>query len=96
MAANLPIASSNRGPMPEVLGPDGFYFDPDCPDSIAETLSHLAQNTEGHGRPQRLAFERAQQYTWARCSSETWRILALTARGLPANHDIALNREEGP
>ena len=29
MASGLPIACSNKGPMPEVLGSAGVYFDPE-------------------------------------------------------------------
>jgi glycosyltransferase involved in cell wall biosynthesis len=35
MAAGLPIACSNRGPMPEVLGTAGLYFNPENPAEIA-------------------------------------------------------------
>ena len=35
MAAGLPIACSNRGPMPEVLADGGVAFDPESPPSIA-------------------------------------------------------------
>ena len=42
MAAGLPIACSNRGPMPEVLGDAGVYFDPEKPASIADAVRRLA------------------------------------------------------
>ena len=35
MAAGLPVACSNRGPMPEILGDAGLYFDPLQPQEIA-------------------------------------------------------------
>ena len=35
MASGIPICCSNRGPMPEVLGREGCYFDPEVPASIA-------------------------------------------------------------
>jgi len=38
MASGLPIACSNRGPMPEVLGDAGVYFDPEDPHDIARAL----------------------------------------------------------
>ena len=41
MAAGLPIACSNRGPMPEVLQDAGVYFDPEVPSSIAEAIENL-------------------------------------------------------
>ncbi len=34
MAAGLPIACSSRGPMPEILGTSGLYFDPLRPKSL--------------------------------------------------------------
>ena len=34
MASGLPIACSNRGPMPEVLKDGGVYFDPEKPIDI--------------------------------------------------------------
>jgi len=37
MAAGLPIACSNKGPMPEVLGDAGIYFNPLSIDSIIES-----------------------------------------------------------
>ena len=41
MASGLPIACSNRGPMPEVLGDAGVYFDPENPNDIARALREL-------------------------------------------------------
>ena len=40
MASGLPIACSNRGPMSEILGDAGLYFDPEVVDSIAEAIRH--------------------------------------------------------
>ena len=45
MAAGLPIVSSDRGPMPEILGDAGLYFNPESPDSIASALYEMASNT---------------------------------------------------
>src|SRR6185437_8904332 len=42
MMAGLPIACSRKGPMPEVLGEAGAYFDPDRPDEIAQAIETLA------------------------------------------------------
>ena len=38
MASGLPIVCSDRGPMPEVLGDGGSYFNPDSIDSIVNAL----------------------------------------------------------
>lgn len=83
MAAGLPIASSNRGPMPEVLGPDGFYFDPEQPQTIADTVERLVTNRIDLERSAKSARERAMLYTWAKCANDSWRLLASVAQKNP-------------
>lgn len=80
MATSIPIVSSDRGPMPEVLGPDGFYFDPEDSESIARAVKLLVEDDWSRQRSSTMARERSQTYTWQRCSLETWRILAQLAR----------------
>ena len=41
MESGLPIACSNRNPMPEALGDAGVYFDPEIVDDIARALREL-------------------------------------------------------
>ena len=41
MASGLPVISSNYGPMPEILGNAGLYFDPEQPDTLAKALLQL-------------------------------------------------------
>jgi glycosyltransferase involved in cell wall biosynthesis len=81
MAAGLPIACSNRGPMPEVLGEAGVYFDPEDPEDIARALRELIESPELRGEKAHMAFERALQYSWRRCADETFAFLASVANG---------------
>lgn len=76
MASGLPIACSNRGPMPEVLGDAGVYFDPECPSDIARALRELMVSVELRAGLSRASFERVQAYTWQRCAKETFRFLS--------------------
>lgn len=76
MAAGLPIASSNRGPMPEVLQEAGIYFDPDIPDSIAEALRRLIHNDDLRAQLAMSASKKGQSYSWARCARETFEFIA--------------------
>ena len=46
MAIGLPIACSDRGPMPEVLRDGGVYFDPENPESIAAAIETLIRDPE--------------------------------------------------
>jgi glycosyltransferase involved in cell wall biosynthesis len=80
MAAGLPIACSNRGPMPEVLADGGVAFDPESPPLIAAAVERLLTDAELRERCAERAYELAQQYSWARCGRETWQFLLKTAR----------------
>ena len=61
--------------MPEVLGEAGVYFDPENPDDIAAAIRALIESPALRGRHARLAFERAQQFSWCRCADETFSFL---------------------
>ena len=80
MAAGLPIACSNRGPMPEVLGNAGVYFDPEKPAEIAEAIRKLIEDPILRTEKTEAAFERAKEFTWERCAEETFSFLAECSR----------------
>jgi glycosyltransferase involved in cell wall biosynthesis len=76
MAAGLPIATSSGGPMPEILGESGLYFDPLKPESIAKALRRLADDADLRGRLAAGAYARAGQFSWEQCAQSTFRFLA--------------------
>jgi glycosyltransferase involved in cell wall biosynthesis len=75
MASGLPVACSNCGPMPEVLGDAGVYFDPEKPDDIAQALRKLIDSPELRAQKAKASFERSLAYSWQRCASETFGFL---------------------
>lgn len=83
MAAGLPIGCSNRGPMAEVLGDAGVYFDPEDPADIARALGELIASPERRNTLAARAYERAGAYSWERCARETLEFLAAVARAHP-------------
>jgi glycosyltransferase involved in cell wall biosynthesis len=72
MAAGLPIACSRRGPMPEILGDAGIYFDPERPEEITAALSELINQAELRRQLAERAFQYAKSYSWERCADETF------------------------
>lgn len=72
MSSKIPILCSNRGPMPEVLGEWNYYFDPESVQSIYESLFSILENKDEWGSLANIAFERSKQYSWKRCSEETF------------------------
>lgn len=79
MASGLPIACSNRGPMPEVLGDAGVYFDPERPDDIVAAILRLIESPELRGTKAQAAYERARQFSWPRCAAETFAFIVDSA-----------------
>jgi glycosyltransferase involved in cell wall biosynthesis len=75
MAAGLPIACSNRGPMPEVLGQSGVFFNPEQPEDIVRALLKLIESPQARTELARSSYERVQEYSWQRCANETFRFL---------------------
>jgi glycosyltransferase involved in cell wall biosynthesis len=84
MAAGLPLACSRLGPMPEVLGDAGVYFDPERPDDIARALRQLIDDPDLRARVAQAAFVSAQQYSWERCADATFDFLAGICRRHPS------------
>jgi glycosyltransferase involved in cell wall biosynthesis len=76
MASGLPIACSNKGPMPEVLGEAGVYFDPEQPEDIARALREMIVSPPLRTELAQASYNRAQQYSWQRCADETFGLLA--------------------
>jgi glycosyltransferase involved in cell wall biosynthesis len=71
MASGLPIACSERGPMPEVLGDAGTYFDPENILSIVDALRHLITSEDVRNDLSEKAYKRALNFSWEKCASET-------------------------
>jgi glycosyltransferase involved in cell wall biosynthesis len=80
MAAGLPVAAAERGPMPEVLQDAGHYFDPEDPADIQRALQTLIEAPQTRSSLAREAHQLAQSYSWKRCADETLAFLARVAR----------------
>ena len=76
MTAGLPIASSNRGPMPEVLKDAGLYFNPESVTSIKNCLRYMIENRDLRQRFGIKAKQYSQTYSWKKCADETFGFLS--------------------
>lgn len=69
MASGLPIASSDRMVMPNILRDAGTYFDPEDPVSTADALRPLLTDQDLRRRCSELALTYAAEYTWDRSAA---------------------------
>ena len=79
MAAGLPVACSNLGPMPEVLKDAGLYFDPENPIEIANAIRQYLDSHTLRTEKANASFTLAKQYSWERCADQTLGFLAKVA-----------------
>lgn len=93
MASGLPIACSNRGPMPEILGDAGVFFDPEEPQEIASAIRSLVVSPSLRDEKAKLANRYAEAFSWQRCADETFRFLAQVVLSATDGRHARLFRE---
>lgn len=72
MAAGMPIACSDRGPMPEILRDSGIYFNPESINSIYKAISILAKDKNLRLKLSKKSKKYSEEYSWKKCSKETF------------------------
>lgn len=86
MTAGLPIASSQKQPMPEVLEKGGMYFDALNVESIYICLKELLDKKNIREQISNIAYQKTKNYTWNNCSNETFQFIKNTANRYKNNH----------
>ncbi len=76
MSSGLAIASSNYGPMPEVLKDGGTYFDPEHPDSIASSIELLINDKYLRSKSIHASTSISKNFSWENCSRNTFSFLS--------------------
>ena len=65
MASGCPVASSDAGALPEVLGDAPAYFDPTDPEAMATAVMRVLADPQPYAERGLL---RAHQFTWDACA----------------------------
>jgi glycosyltransferase involved in cell wall biosynthesis len=76
MTTGLPIASSDRGPMPEVLKDAGLYFNAESVTSIKNCLRYMIKNPDLMQSLGAKAKSYSEDYSWKKCADETFEFLS--------------------
>jgi glycosyltransferase involved in cell wall biosynthesis len=74
MSHGCPVVCSNAGPIPEVVGDAGVYFDPNNAEELRTALERVV-TTEGLQADLRArGYRRIAVFTWDKCAAETAQI----------------------
>ena len=80
MASGLPIACSNRGPMPEIAQGSAVLFDPEKPGEIADAIHALILDEGLRDRLARRGKSIAMEYDWNVTARQTLTFIAKVAQ----------------
>lgn len=70
MSCGTPVAASNKGSLPEVIGEAGCFFDPYNPGDILNTIQNLLSNNTLREKMRHCGLIRAKQFTWERAAMD--------------------------
>ncbi|MEP6901090.1 MAG: glycosyltransferase family 1 protein, partial [Actinomycetota bacterium] len=71
-----PVAASNCGSLPEVLGTVGLFFDPHDSKNMVEVIEQILANDILRGTMKKNGLIRAQQFMWKKAAQDTLKIFA--------------------
>jgi len=80
MAAGVPVLTSNRSSLPEVVGDAALLVDPDDTAAIAAGLQRLLTDPKLTASLRERGPRRAAEFSWERTASETYALLERLAR----------------
>ena len=74
MASGVPVITSNRTSLPEVVGDAGLMVDPDDVDSLREQLQRLLEDRVFAEMLGQRGLARSRLFSWERCAKETFAV----------------------
>jgi glycosyltransferase involved in cell wall biosynthesis len=80
MASGVPIACSDRGPMPEVLQDGGTFFDPESPESIKQAIYKIIEDPILRKSSVNRSLNLSLEYQWSKCADDTISFIAETCK----------------
>ena len=74
MACGLPVISSNKTSLPEILGEAALYFDPYNIGEMAQTIKKVLTSPELKNQMRQKGLEQIKKYSWQDCAQKTLEI----------------------
>ena len=74
MNYGVPVVSSDRSCLPEILNDAAEYSNPDNLDQMAKILYDIASNESRRADLIKKGYEQVKKYSWEKCARETLRV----------------------
>jgi len=74
MTYGVPVVSSDRSCLPEILKDSAEYFNPDDLDQTAKILYDISSNEIRRADLIKKGYEQVKKYSWEQCARETLRV----------------------
>jgi glycosyltransferase involved in cell wall biosynthesis len=71
MACGVPVMSSDRSSLPEVVGDAALYFNPESVEEIAAAMERLCGDSALREQLVKRGLERVKQFSWEECARAT-------------------------
>ncbi len=70
MACGTPVAASNRGSLPEVLGDAGIFFEPNDVENMAAVIEQILSDDARREKMSRIGLNRSEQFMWKKAAQD--------------------------
>lgn len=70
MACGTPVAASNRGSLPEVLGDAGVFFEPLDVENMADVIKQILNDNARRKEMSRTGLNRSKQFMWKKAATD--------------------------
>lgn len=70
MACGTPVAASNRGSLPEVLGDAGGFFEPQDVENMAAGIKQILDDETRREEMSRIGLNRSKQFMWKKAAND--------------------------
>jgi len=99
MSVGAPVVVSNTSSLPEVVGPEGQFFDPRDKQSIANALVRVLSDETLRKQLALNGLARSREFSWERTAVEAWKGIEMAVaakRAVPARREQALALRDKP
>ena len=77
MTLGVPVVTSNRGSLPEVVGHAAPLVNPEDPEALANAIAHLLDNPASAARSVAAGLRRAREFSWERTAQRVFNLYQL-------------------